>query len=110
MTEGYRYPNGYTLEYYASAYEWLVFHEGKLVETFADFDKAQQYIWASLPRHTVSLDAADVGVIMLLIDRLPVQAENVQDSGHVSAARYMRTTVELLERLKRQIEGPPQED
>lgn len=46
------------------------------------------------------LDVIDMAVVELLLDRLPRQADNVEADGHLNAARYMRTTVRLLELLR----------
>lgn len=49
---------------------------------------------------TVQLDAIDMGVVALLLDRLPRQIDNVEEDGHVNAGRYMRTAIRLLAKIQ----------
>lgn len=48
---------------------------------------------------TIELDRIDLGVVALLLARLPTQANNVERDGHLNAARYMRTAVHLCEQI-----------
>lgn len=48
---------------------------------------------------TIELDRIDMGVVALLLARLPTQANNVEADGHLNAARYMRTAARLCDEI-----------